>query len=338
MADEGSSRTSSRRTLLKSVPAAGAYLALSELAASPAAASTGDSPPQLGEFSDGLDGWTTTGGNELTRVDDEEMPIAVKAGTHALAVEVNGDLHPMIENKKHVRGTDFTGTSHLVAHVVGFAEETDSDMVFRFRLHHTNAPPDGAGNGNDGGNSDRGNDRGNSNSGGNGNENAGGNGNGGGNGGSKDVLVAESEAMRVAQLDSQYLRWDLRELDGEVLETANRLEIVWYLDDHEPDRGHRGRANGEFEYHGVVAVDDIRLTDDTAREEAKASREKKRSLHREHGMIVERRFEERTAELERGVLVFGDGTEIPFEFEVLDDGTFRYTVEGETFHLGGEER
>ena len=321
MDKDKSSRTSSRRNLLKSVPAAGAYLALSELAASPAAASTDDSPPQLGEFSDGLDGWTTTGGNDLTRVDDEEMPIAVKAGTHALAVEVNGDLHPMIKNKTRVQGIDFAGSSYLLAHVVGFAEGTDSEMVFRFRLHHTDTPAEGKGNRN-GGDGKRGNGNGE---------------NGGNDGGRKDVLVAESDEMRVAQLDAKYLRWDLGDLDDGVLETANRLEIVWYLADHEPDRGHRGRANGEFEYHGVVVFDDIRLTDDTSREEAKASREKKRSLHRQHGMIVERRFEERTPELEHGTLVFGDGTEISFVFEVLDDGTFRYTVDGETFHLGGDE-
>ena len=82
--------------------------------------------------------------------------------------------------------------------------------------------------------------------------------------------------------------------------------------------------------------DDIRLTDDVSEAEAVASQNKKLDLHRRHGMILERKIEERKDDLERGVLVFGDGTEVPFTFEVLGETQFRYTLDGETFELGGD--
>lgn len=293
----------SRRNVLRSVSASGAYLSLGSLATGKTVATAGTGTDQLGEFSDGFDGWTTTGGTGLARIGEDEMPVAVRVGTHALGVEVDGDLHPMIENKKRVREADFAGYPLLQAHVLGYAEETDSNLVFKFRLHHTATPADGRGNGKSG---------------------------------EKDVLVEESDEQSVAQLHPKHIRWDLTGLDEAVLETANRLEIVWYLEEHPPERGHRGRSKGDFDYQGLVAFDDIRLTDDVAEQEASASREKKLALHREHGMIVERTFEERTANLERGTLVFVDGTRVPYSFEVLDDGRFEYTIDGETFLLGGD--
>lgn len=101
------SLTSSRRSLLKSVPMVGASLALGDLATGQAVAAENGNGVHLGEFSDGLDGWTTTGSNDLVRVDEEEMPRAVQVGTHALAVEINGDLQPMIENQKQVKDANF---------------------------------------------------------------------------------------------------------------------------------------------------------------------------------------------------------------------------------------
>lgn len=308
------------------MPAAGAYLALGEVPRARAGRTATDDGVLLGEFSDGFDGWTTTGGNDLARVDEEDVPVGVRVGTHALAVEVDGDRHPMIENKKRVREADFVEYPYLLAHVVGIARNTDSDLVLTFRLHHTATPADG---GNGGGGGDGGN------GGGNGGGKGGGPGGGDGGGpGSKDVLVVESDERTVAQLDPGYVRWDLTDIDEEVLRTAKRLEIAWYLEDNPPERGHRGRDPGEYE--GVVVFDDVRLTDEVAAEEAAASREKRRSLHREHGMIVGRSFEEQSESVERGTLEFVDGTEVPFSMEFLDDGRYRYTVDGETFLLGGE--
>lgn len=296
--------TSSRRNVLKSVPAAGVFLTFGGIATGRSARAEDSNDNQLGEFSDGLDGWRTTGGNGLTRVGEDEIPAAVRVGTHALGVEVNGDLHPMIENKKRVREADFVDHPYLLAHVLGYAEETDSDMVFRFRLLHTDTSADGQGSGN--------------------------------GGGGNDLIVEESDEQQVAQLDPHHLRWDLRDLDKDVLETANRLEIVWYLEDHEPERGHRGRARGKFDYRGLVTFDDIRVTDDAAEAEARASQAKRQALHRAHGMVVERTFEERAEDVERGTLVFVDGTEVSYSFEVLGDDRFRYMIDGETFEFGGE--
>lgn len=307
MVEDDTGLTLDRRSVLKTVPATGAYLSLGELSTGQVTAAANGSDVRLGEFSDGFDGWTTTGGNELTRVSEDEMPVAVQVGTHALAVEIDGDLHPMIENTRRVREADFVEHPYLQAHVAGFAEETNSEMVFKFRLHHTAAPTDDQENGNGGS---------------------------GGDGG-KDVLVEESDEQTAAQLHPHLLRWNLTDFDEEILATANRLEIVWYLEDHPPERGHRGRARGDFDYQGFVVIDDVRLTDDVTSGEAEASRDKKLALHRKHGMIVERTYEERTDAVERGTLLFGDGTEIPFTFEILDDGRFRYTIDGESFLLGG---
>lgn len=302
MTDDNTGLSPSRRNVLKTVPAAGAYLSLGEFATGPVAAAEGGNGVRLGGFDDGLDGWKTTGGNKLTRVSEDEMPAAVTDGTHALAVEIDGDLHPMIENKKRVKQADFEKHPYLLMDVVGYAEETDSDLVFTLRLHHTATPADGGGKSKSGG---------------------------------KNVLVEESDEQTIAQLNPGQIRWDMTDLDDDVLRTAKRLEIVWYIEDHPPDKGHRGRAKGDFDYRGLVAFDDIRLTDDVVDVEAQARLEKKRDLHRKHGMIVERTFEEQSEGLERGTLQFADGAETSYVFEVLDDGRFRYTIDDETYKLGG---
>lgn len=288
-----------RRNVMKSISAAGALMSLDELAIEQAIAAKNSDDVQLGKFSDGFDGWTTTGNNSLTRISKDEMPTAVQAGTHTLGVEIDGDLHPAIGNKKRVKKADFANHPYVMAHVLGYAEETDSDMVFTFRLHHTHTP---AGGQDDGG---------------------------------KDVLVEESDEQTVGQFNPQYIRWDLSNFDEEVLRSANRLEIVWYLEEYPPKNGHSGQNRGDFDYQGLVAVDDIRLTDDVASEKTQASQEKRMSLHREHGTIVDRTFEKRTEDAESGTLVYADGSEVPYSFEVLDDGQFRYTIDGETFLLGG---
>lgn len=304
MVEDDNIPTSSRRGLLKGVSATGAYLSLGGAATGRAVAVETGNDVQLGEFSDGLDGWKTTGGNELVHVSEDEMPAAVTTGTHALGVGIDGDRHPMIENKKRVKRANFENHPYLLANVVGYAEETDSELVFTFRLHHTATPTKGRGNS---------------------------------KGGGKNVLVAESDEKTLSQFNPGLLRWDMTGLDDEILRTAKRLEIQWYFAAHPPKRGKgaRGRTKGDIK--GQVMFDDIRLTDDVASAEAAASREKKLDLHRKHGMIVERTFDEQTEDTERGTLVFADGTEIAYVFEVLDDGRFRYTIDGETFVFGGEE-
>lgn len=75
--------------------------------------SVGTNEVVLGDFEDGLDGWTTTGTNELDRVTDDELPMGVVSGRHALVVEVDGDAHPMIENRRRVEAADFEARDTL---------------------------------------------------------------------------------------------------------------------------------------------------------------------------------------------------------------------------------
>lgn len=262
----------------------------------------------LGDFEDGLDGWTTNGGNELEQITEDDVPVGVTSGAHALAVEINGDAFPVIENMQRVRRADFTKHPHLGVHVVAVAESIDADLQLKFRLHHTaegGNPPNS-----DGSNS-------------------------GGGSRSKDVNVAESEWKSVSQLRPQELQWDMSGLSTDVRETAKRLEIVWYLEGHKPDGGPRGRSTGKFDYEGFVVFDEIRLYESAPISETGQRHAKKRDLHREHGMIVERRINEWQDGFEDGTLIFVDGTEVPYSFEVVDENEFEYTVDGETFKIGG---
>jgi hypothetical protein len=69
--------------------------------------------------------------------------------------------------------------------------------------------------------------------------------------------------------------------------------------------------------------------------EESRKRQKKTDLHREHGAIVDRTFDDREERFERGTLVFSDGHTVAYSFEVLGPDRFEYTVDGETFELGG---
>lgn len=55
-------------------------------------------------------------------------------------------------------------------------------------------------------------------------------------------------------------------------------------------------------------------------------------------MIVDRTIEEQSEGLEQGTYVFSDGTEIPYEFRLLDDGRYRQTLDGDVYELGGGEQ
>lgn len=294
-----------RRSVLQFATIAGGFKLLSQGAAARSNQSRRAAPDgegtTLGDFESGLDGWRTTGRNELEQVENDDVPAGVVRGAHALSVSVNGDMYPMIENKKRVKGADFLENPYLQVHVLARVEETDSDIVFQFRLRHTQSG------GNRSGKSDSKSQR------------------------RKSVTVVESDRQTVPQLTPRWLEWDMTDLPDQALKTANRLEIVWYVEDHEPSGNHRGRNEGDFEYHGQVVFDDVRIMESPPRTESQRERDAKRDLHREHGMIVKRTFEERTATSERGVFVFSDGTEVPYEYEILDNGKSRYTLDGETF-------
>lgn len=301
-----------RRSVLRLAALAGGFGAVPSVASASGepsrserrASDTGEAV-ELGDFESGLDGWTTTGGNDLFRVSSDDLPTGVVNGQFGVAVEIDGDAFPMIENKKRVKDADFLNYPFLHVHVLAHAEDTDSDLAFQFRLHHRATPANGS--------RTQGPRQG------------------------KEVLVEESDRKEVPQLTPRRIQWDMSDLPREVLESANRLEIVWYLADHEPDGGHRGRSDGDVDFRGIVAFDDIRLSESAPVSQAHAYRDEKMNLHRKHGMIVDRVFEEQTEDFERGTLVFVDGTEVSFEFEALADGRFIQTIDGETFEIGGGE-
>lgn len=265
----------------------------------------------LGTFESSLDGWRTNGGNELERVTADEFPAGVVEGRHALATHVNGDTFPMIENSRRVADADFLSSSHLKAQVFARAEDTDSDVVFQFLLHHTQA----------------GGDRG--------AVAARGRGRAGGSSVRESPNVERSDPITVPQYGPRTIEWDMTALPDQVLETANRLEIAWYLEEHEPVDGRRGRGRGAFEYEGITLFDDVRIVDAPSLSGPQRERNKRLDLHREHGKIVERLIEERAEDYERGILVYADETEVPFEEAILEDGRERVTIDGETFEYGG---
>lgn len=308
---EGRSGSAKRRSILKLAALGGGVgvlatgTAAGKSSGTPGAASKDDAT-RLGDFEEGLDGWKTNGGNALSRVTSEEIPAGVSSGQYALAVEVNGDLFPMIENKKAVKAADFSSNPYLQVHVLAAAERTDSDLLFRFRLHHKGRGTGGKKNGK----------------------------NAGGSPGSKGVNVEESDLIRVPQVDPRRVQWDMSELPETVLRNAKRLEIVWYLEDHEPTGGHRGKSKGEFDYRGLVVFDDVRLSDSVPVPAVRQQQRKKMDLHRNHGMVVDRSIDEQTQNLERGTLTFADGSSVAYTFEILGEGSFSYTIDGETFEFG----
>lgn len=261
----------------------------------------------LGDFETGLDGWQTNGGNRLARVDDEEAAGVVAEGEHALEVTVSGDPHPMIENERRVGRADFAGHPYLLADVVpGAVSDTESEVTFTFRYHHDAAS----------GGSPRGGD-------------------GRGDRQNKSVLVAESEPITVSPLVRTRLFWDMSGLDEETLASPRRLEVAWHPADHPPDAGPRGRGRG-FDYRGNVWFDNVRLSDDVSDVSVAAIESQMQSLKLDHGIITRTEVDTRTADLEEGSFVFADGTRVPYRFEVVADGRFRYTIDGETHELRGE--
>lgn len=258
----------------------------------------------LGDFETGLDGWATNGGHELTRVTGDEVPAGVVSGEHALAVEVKGDAAPTIANEDRVSRADFANKPYLQLHVLAVATGTDSDLVFRFRLHHA------AGCG------------------------------GGGNGSpaSEDANVEESKDVTVPQLYPRLIQWDMTELPEDVLATASWLEIRWTPVDGEPIDTPSGTASGTLDYRQLVVFDDVRLSTDEPISDADRLQQKRMDLHREHGMIVERVFEEQTETVERGTIEYADGYVAEYAFEELDGGRFRYTLDGETFVIGNRSK
>lgn len=264
---------------------------------------TGDcEPPErsrdstlLGDFETGLDGWRTNNGNELSRVTEDDVPMGVESGEHALAVKVRGAEPPTIENEERVRRADFANNPYLQLHVHAVDVGTDADLLFRFRLHY----------GDDCGS-------------------------GGVGSSAPDTNVKESEDITVPQLYPRRMQWDMSDLPEDVLATANRLEVTWRPEDGESTADALPTAEG-VDFRQLVVLDDVRLSADEPISDAERLQRKRMDLNREHGMIVERVPEVQNDTVERGTIEYADGYRTEYAFEELDDGGYRYTLDGETF-------
>lgn len=295
--------TAKRRSILQLTAAAGGIgiLPMVSAAGNPASESRESAIQSnqqvIGSFETGLDGWTTNGDNQLSRVSKSDMPTSVVEGKHSLQVEINDDLFPLIQNETRVQNADFVSYPFFSMHVLSMAEGSESALAFRFRLHHSSgsSTKDGSGD--------------------------------------KPLPVEESELKLVPQLRSRRVGWDMSDLPDDVLASAQKLEIAWYLEDRGPITGPPGRSDGD--YNGIAVFDDIHLSNSQTADAPKQLHDKKMNLHTKHGMIVNRVIDEQTEKLETGTYEFADGSVVPYELKILADGSIEYTIDGDQIGFGG---
>lgn len=263
---------------------------------------------KLGDFETDMDDWKTNGGNKLERISQDKYPVGVSSGEYALSVNMKGDLFPVIWRDKGIKNIDFLEYPYIRAHVVTLAENTDSDILAQFRVHHkpTKGKKDSS-NGKNGKNTAR----------------------------ASENNVTKSDLIEVPQITPEEIQWDMSELSDDIRKSVRRVEMVWYLEDHEPEGGPHGHLKGDFDYQGLILFDDIRLLRSVSNTDQRELRRKKRHLHRAHGMIIDRTFEQRSVGLESGTFVFSDGFSVEYTYETVSDQQFKYSLNGETFKIGG---
>jgi hypothetical protein len=125
----------------------------------------------------------------------------------------------------------------------------------------------------------------------------------------------------------------MSDIDDAKLSNPRRLEIAWRLADSSSPSGPRGRGPGEG-YQGDVYFDNIRLTDDVNSLSREAIALQLNKLRAQNGTY---RYEadSRMGEVEEGRFVFNNGNEVPVEFETADEDRFVYTIDGESYRIGG---
>ena len=263
----------------------------------------------LGDFEDSLDGWKTNQGNDLVVVTEDEEPFAVTEGERALKVNATGDPYPMIENKQRVRDADFAENPYLLADVFVGEARGLSEVEFTLRFHYGE---DGRGNGNRGGDRNR---------------------RWRGRGRQKKSVRVEETTLTLPQLSDATLFWDMSEIDDVKLSNPRRLEIAWRLKDSPSPTGPRGRGPREG-YQGDVYFSNVRLTDDVNSLSREGVALQLNKLRAQNGTY---RYEAdfRTDEVEEGRFVFNNGNEIPVEFETVDGDRFVYSIDGESYRIGG---
>lgn len=291
-----------RRGFLRALGAAAASSLLPGIAAGrePTGATT-----LLGDFEGGLDGWRTNGGNDIGRIHKSGVPGTLVNGEFGLGVQVHGDPYPMVENKRRVSRADFAAEPYLLADIITTVRDSDAELVVQFRYHHSDGDSGEQSSGADSSHQE------------------------------KPALVEESPEMSVTQAVASQLYWDMSDLSNEVLSSPERLEIVWYSADQKPDGGPRGRGSSAG-VEGLTVLDNVRLTDAPHVAAQTGVRNTVRDLRLEHGHIDDVVTTQRSDTAESGYILFADGTQISYEFEVLSDDVYRYVIDGETFRQGGD--
>ncbi|MFC6734430.1 LamG-like jellyroll fold domain-containing protein [Haladaptatus sp. DYSN1] len=139
--------------------------------------------------------------------------------------------------------------------------------------------------------------------------------------------VEESPEMTVAQRLGGRIAWDLSGLSATKLASADKLELVWYPEDHPPGSG--------FDYSGVVYVDNVHLTDNPDDVAVTQMSRKRRALARTYGPCVDTIVQTQTDSLREGTFNHQDGTQVPYRAEILSDESCEVTIDGETFRFHG---
>ncbi|QCJ46398.1 hypothetical protein [Haloprofundus sp. MHR1] len=94
-----------------------------------------DETTALGRFESEMDGWETSNGNSISRVNGDIAGVA--RDSHTLEVSVNGDSEPSIQNELRLQQVNCSNHPHVLAHVLPMSVEgSDSPVSFRFRYHH----------------------------------------------------------------------------------------------------------------------------------------------------------------------------------------------------------
>lgn len=299
----------SRRNVLQTLGLASTGLVLQEGGVGTATAEPSDSTTLLGGFESGADGWKTNGGNDLHVVHRDSFPVGITQGEQGLGFRVDGDPYPILW-KTDIESVDFENNPYLTADVLASSHENDAPVIFQFRYHYT--PSERSGSSGEGRNKQRG-----SNS-------------------SGRPQLATSEEIRIHQMDTATLYWDMSELSQDALASPNRLDIVWYPADNPPNTKPDGRGSeSAYEYEGAVIFDNISLHGEPAVVGSVGVRQTINDLEERFGPIDRLLTETIDDDVETGDIEFADGTVVPYQFEFVGDGKAIYTIDDESFKLGG---
>lgn len=300
----------SRRNVLQTLGLASTGYVL-QGGVSTATAEPADSTTRLGQFESGTDGWRTNGGNDLHVVHHDSFPVGITQGEQALGFRVDGDPYPMLW-KTDLDGVDFENNPYLTADVLPSSYGNDAPVIFQFRYHYTPSERSGSG-----GDQQRRDEQGGSNSAGR-------------------PQVATSREIRIHQMDTATLSWDMSGLSQDALRSPNRLDIVWYPADDPPKSRPDGRGSGSSdEYEGAVIFDDIRLHAEAAVVGSVGIRQTVFDLEERFGPIDRVRTATIDGDVETGDVEFADGTTVSYRFETIGEERAIYTIDGESFKLGG---